>query len=364
MKKISSLPIFSLDSHDYAFCDFNCKDCLAVDTRNWAEKELGFTYYNPDEYEKALLEIARYSKARGCDSIRFEMSGEGNPDMYPFRERIIRFAKEKCNMQIVYISSGSRLTDNMIDALAQCADYVRISLPGATEQAYEIYSGQLGKQENKFTYSKAMELIRKLVAKRKEYGREGELLIGARTCLRHENEGGYLKTAKFLGKIGADSFQIVKILVPSDTNLHDNCISEKTKEELLSINKQSTKLMHVQVPPILDYLYYGRELDDDEKPSQCYSSMISPILYGPHLVICTHWEKIKDIKNSHYGKITGENEQLEKLMHDVHAKQMRESVPKKCTSCCAIYDNLILESIRSQLVLAKDIQNIDFYLVY
>ena len=34
----------SLDSHDYNFCDFNCKDCLAVDTRKWAEKKLGFRF--------------------------------------------------------------------------------------------------------------------------------------------------------------------------------------------------------------------------------------------------------------------------------------------------------------------------------
>ncbi|MDD4283140.1 MAG: hypothetical protein PHX03_05070, partial [Bacilli bacterium] len=39
-KEISNLPIMSLDSHDYNFCDFNCKDCLAVDTRDWAQKEL------------------------------------------------------------------------------------------------------------------------------------------------------------------------------------------------------------------------------------------------------------------------------------------------------------------------------------
>jgi hypothetical protein len=60
--KIESLPILSLDSHDYNFCDFHCKDCLAVDTRNWAAKELGFTNFDPDDYEKSLTEIARYSK--------------------------------------------------------------------------------------------------------------------------------------------------------------------------------------------------------------------------------------------------------------------------------------------------------------
>lgn len=45
-KEITHLPIMSLDSHDYNYCDFNCKDCLAVDTRQWAEKELGFKTFD------------------------------------------------------------------------------------------------------------------------------------------------------------------------------------------------------------------------------------------------------------------------------------------------------------------------------
>ena len=109
--KISNLPIMSLDSHDYNFCDFNCKDCLAVDTREWAKENLGFVNFDPDQYEKVLKEIARYSKQRGCDSVRFEMSGEGNPDMYPYRARIIKYAATECNMKPVYISSGSRLDE-------------------------------------------------------------------------------------------------------------------------------------------------------------------------------------------------------------------------------------------------------------
>lgn len=104
-KEITNLPIMSLDSHDYNFCDFNCKDCLAVDTREWAKKHLNFVNFDPNHYEKVLSEIARYSKQRGCDSIRFEMSGEGNPDMYPYRARIIKYAATQCNMKPVYISS-------------------------------------------------------------------------------------------------------------------------------------------------------------------------------------------------------------------------------------------------------------------
>ena len=203
--EISNLPIMSLDSHDYNFCDFNCKDCLAVDTRNWAKDNLGFTNFDIDHYEKVLKEIARYSKARGLDSIRFEMSGEGNPDMYPHRARLIKYAYEKCNMKCVYITSGSRLNEETIDALAKYAYYIRISLPGINEESYKKYSAQKNIKDP-FTYKKAIELIKKLAQKRKEYGREGELMIGARTCMRPENEGSYMNAAKELSAAGADSF--------------------------------------------------------------------------------------------------------------------------------------------------------------
>ena len=362
--KIESLPILSLDSHDYNFCDFNCKDCLAVDTREWAAKALKFTNFDPDHYEKTLKEIARYSKKRGCDSIRFEMSGEGNPDMYPHRARIIKYAKEELNMKCVYISSGSRLDEKTIDALAKYAYYIRISLPGLNDEAYAIYSNQKG--EKKFTYQDALGLLEKLVKKRKEYHREGELVIGTRTCMRPENEGSYLEAAKAMGEIGVDSFQIVKILIPMGDDISKYKLSDKTIQELNTLREhyKDYHLMHVQIPFDLDYIYYDRKIESSEKPSTCYSSYVSPILYGPNLVMCTHWEKIKDVEGSHYGKITGEENQLEDIMCNERACTLRKNVPNKCSSCCSIYDDLMMEMIRTQLLMAKDLDNIEFLLTY
>lgn len=366
LKKIDTLPIMSVDSHDYNFCDFHCKDCLAVDTRKWAQKELGYTSFDIKTYENVLSEIARYSKQRGCDSVRFEMSGEGNPDMYPYRARIIKHAKENCNMKCVYISSGSRLNEETIDALVKYAYYIRISLPGITNEAYDKYSNQKCSSENKFTYDKAMELIKKLTQKRKEYKREGDLLIGCRTCMRPENGGNYLKAAKQIGDLGADSFQIVKILVPEGMNTKDFKISEETVKELtyLKENYNTLGLQHVQIPGALDYEYYDRKIDEIDKPSQCFSSLVSPILYGSNLVICTHWEKIKDIENSHYARLTGTENELEDIMLNEHACSLRNKVPERCSSCCSIYDNLMMEMIKSQLIMSEDIENIEFMLTY
>lgn len=365
-KEIEDLPIMSLDSHDYNFCDFHCKDCLAVDTREWAKKNIGFTSFDVEHYEKVLKEIARYSKQRGMDSVRFEMSGEGNPDMYPHRAHIIKYAATECNMKPVYISTGSRLDDETIDALAKYAYYIRISLPGVNEEAYEKYSFQLGKKEDRYSYKKSLETIKKIAEKRKKYGREGELMIGARTCMRPENAGSYLTCAKELSKIGVDSFQIVKILIPIGDDITKYKLSDKTVEELTSLKRNYVDmgLMHVQVPSSLDYTYYDRKIEESKKPSQCYSSLVSPILYGPNLVICTHWEKIKDVEGSHYGCIQGEKNELEEKMMGERAKQIRKQVPDKCSSCCAMYDNQMLEMIRAQLSLVNDINDVDFYLTY
>lgn len=363
-KEITDLPIVSLDSHDYNFCDFNCKDCLAVDTRKWAQENLNFNNFNFEHYKKVLNEISRYSKQRGCDSIRFEMSGEGNPDMYPYRSQIIEYAVKECNMKPVYISAGSMMNEELIDTLAKYAYYVRISLPGTNNLSYKIYSGQ--KKNNPFTYDDAINLIKKLCKKRKEYRREGIMMVGARTCMRPENEGSYISTAKKLGEIGADSFQIVKILVPIGEKLEKYPLSDNTAKEITKLKEDYNQygLIHVQIPRDLDYIYYDRKIEDNAKPSRCYSSMLSPILYGPNLVICTHWEKIKDRDYSHYGYLKGEQGEMEEMMCGQRAKKIRNAVPERCSSCCSIFDNQILEVIRAQLALATNLDDVEFLLTY
>ena len=267
-------------------------------------------------------------------------------------------------MKPVYISAGSMMNDILIDTLAKYAYYVRISLPGTNNSSYKIYSNQ---NKNKpFTYDDAINLIKKLCEKRKEYGREGTMMIGARTCMRPENENSYIKTAQKLGEVGADSFQIVKILVPIGEKIEEYPLNKDTVEELTDLKRNYNQygLIHIQIPRDLDYIYYDRKIEDNAKPSKCYSSMLSPILYGPNLVICTHWEKIKDIEHSHYGLIQGKEGELEEMMTGMRARKIRKEVPEKCSSCCSIFDNQILEVIRAQLALVTNLDDVEFLLTY
>jgi len=143
-------------------------------------------------------------------------------------------------------------------------------------------------------------------------------------------------------------------------------LSKQTVKELniLKRDHKNINLMHVQIPDKLNYMYYDRKIEDNMKPSQCYSSFVSPILYGPNLVLCTHWEKIKDIENSYYGKMNGDNNELEKMMCNENAVRIRKCVPEKCSSCCAIFDNQMLEMIRAQLALVPDLEEVEFLLTY
>lgn len=360
--KAAELPIMSISSKDYPQCDFNCKDCLAKTSRNWAKDNLSSVIPEIEKYKRILLNISNYSQKCGFDSVRFEICGEGNPDLYSGREEIIKYAKEKCNMGVVYISTGSKLNKKTKEALVKFASYIRISFPGIDNFSYDYYSNQ--KQKNKFGYQEALNLLKELIALRKEYKREDELIIGARTCIREPNEGKYITFAKELGKIGVDSLQIVKILTTEKEKIEKNELNERLKKELTTIYEQYEKygLKHVQLPIKLDKIYNDRKLSNERKFSKCYSSILCPILYGTNLITCTHWDKITDIENYHYGVLNGTENEITTIINSQKSKNIRQKIPKNCNDCCSINDNTIFEIIENIVLSCDSLDDIEFKL--
>lgn len=358
------LPILSLSCKDYPYCDFNCRDCLADQTRNWAIREFHDNVLDIEKYKKILKQISVFSRNLGVESVRYEICGEGNPDLYKNRNEIIKYAKEECNMGIVYISTGSKIDFELKKSLVKYASYIRISLPGISDESYEFYSGQT--RNNQFKYSDAIKLLEELTVLRKDYHRENDLMIGVRTCMRKLNNGHYLNLAKKLGSIDVDSFQVVKVLTDNEYIIEKNSLDDDTRKEILFLkeNYKEIGLKHLQIPNILDKLYIDRTLHEMKKPSKCYSSMVSPILYGNNLIVCVHWDKIKDINNFHYGCMSGNDDEINKLMYSFDGEKVRSKIPASCDNCCALNDNLLLEAIRSQLALYNDLENIEFLLTY
>lgn len=360
------MPILSVSSKDFPYCDFDCKDCLACPSRKWAvaDQHIKYPIIPIDKYKNILDEISSYSSRRGFNTVRFEICGEGNPDLYKDRISMIEHANQKCNMGIVYVSTGSKISDKLLDCLVENASFIRISFPGISVDAYKTYSNQKSKN-NDFSYDDAIHLLDKLCNARAKIGRENSLLIGTRTCIRPLNAGHYDDFIRNIANVGVDVFQGVKVLIPDFESVKDEIVSLDVIEELVSLKETaySYGLKDYQIPNDLNTIYNNRAMVEREKPSRCWSSLISPPLYGTNLLCCVLWDRITDL-NYHYGVLEGRKGELEELMHGERAKFIMKNCPKNCTECCSFKDNNFMESLWRVLKLQENLDAVKFITNY
>jgi len=348
------VPILSIDSHDVLGCDFRCQDCLSAHGTNFPINEFPKDNFDMDldTYKGILKSIASHSKRRGFTGVRFEQSGEGNPDYYEYRKQILEYAKE-LQMQSVYVSTGSKIDDFLMDVLADDSSFVRISFPGIGE-SYEHYSGQ-----RKFTYDNALRNLEKMVKRRERAGRARELMIGARVALREEHRISYFNFAETLKNMGINSLQIVKMLVPEGKKPSDFQLDSSDKLDLERAANLDDKEFNVNLPHRLDSMVYSREIENrSEFPAQCFSAMFQPVLTGRSLFVCT----ISDIMYNHnlrLGTFENKEGELERFLSPENVQRVTEKIPAECKCCSNIYDNLLLFSL--QKLFRKKPGKLNFY---
>ena len=361
---IHRMPILSVSAKDYPYCDFNCVDCLACPSREWAVKNghIKYPVIPIEMYKNILKEISRYSMERGCNHVRFEICGEGNPDLYKERTQMVEFATHEAGMKIVYVSTGSMMKEELIDCLVRNASCIRISFPGISHDAYEAYSDQ---HNVHFTYEDAVKLVEKITSKRAQYGREDELLVGVRTCIRPLNEGYYRNFLSTMGSIGVDAFQGVKVLTPEFEKHREQEMSLGTIIELAKLREDYKWLgiKNFQIPTYLNQIYNDRAFKGNEKPSTCWSSIVSPPLYGTNLMCCVLWDRITDLAY-HYGIMEGRTMELEEMMNGANAQFIRANCPKNCKDCCAHNDNRFMESLWKNLKSMENVDDVEFFFEY
>lgn len=318
----------AVDCHDCYSCDFHCEDCLADETKEWFKTTINvFKDYKTDfeKYKLSLQKIAAFSLEKGVENVRFEMSGEGNPDLYPYRNEIIEFAYQ-LGMRPVYISSGSYMDDKLCHTLVKYGSYIRISLPGTSDASYKHYSGQ-----TVFSLSDAIKLLQKLVHLREVYHRTDDLVIGVRCCLRPHMDRDIEQLSKTLiQEIGVDTFQIVRAIKNNSLSIseQDNIIPNSISEKLIQIGKEK----QISIPNDLTTYYNMRATDDTFKEYYCFASELTPILYGNYLLPCTHTRMIKSVQT------VGIDLSKENVQTSIRSTQ-------NCQMCCAINDNMIFNKI-------------------
>lgn len=348
-------PIISLSVKDYPFCNFACKDCLVVESRTWARKNIDNLVLSSKKYKNILDDISNYSKENGVKNVRIEFCGEGNPDLYNDRKEIIKYAHQVCNMNVIYISTCSCLSLDDLNTLASNASFIRISFPGIDSSTYEKFSNQ---KNGKFSYCDALDVIKTLVNLRKKYGREDELLIGARACVREEFCDLYESFLNDLDKVGIDCVQLVKLIKYNACSLP--VMSNNTNEKLKTLKKRKYKnIKQLQIPSTCSSSNDDRNLEK-YKFKICFSALFNPILYGDHLITCTQTEKIINSK-FHYGTFNGQNGETGYLLNSESTNEILKNIPLKCSDCCAVYDNILLNQIYEVLLENRnDIENLEF----
>lgn len=363
---LEQMPILSVSSKDFPYCDYDCLDCLACPSREWAIKDHHIKYpiVPIEKYKKILDEISAYSARRGFNKVRFEVCGEGNPDLYKHRIEMLEHANQKCNMGLVYVSTGSQISNQLLDCLVENADFIRISFPGISTEAYRTYSNQKSRT-NQFSYDDAIRLLEKLGNARAKAGREDSLLIGTRTCIRPLNAGHYDEFIHTIADVGVDVFQGVKVLIPDFESVKSEYISQKEIEELVALKETaySYGLKDYQIPTDLNTVYTNRALEEKDKPTVCWSSLVSPPLYGTNLMSCVLWDRITNL-NYHYGIMEGNENELENMMHGERARFIMSHCPKDCTECCSFKDNNFMESLWRVLKSHNNLDDVKFITNY
>ena len=100
-----------------------------------------------------------------------------------------------------------------------------------------------------------------------------------------------------------DAFQAVKVLTPEFGKHLEQTMSREVVKELLELkeNYKELGIQNFQIPNDLNKIYNDRSLRDEVKTSKCWSSMVSPPLYGTNLMCCVLWDRITDL-SYHYGR--------------------------------------------------------------
>ena len=94
----------------------------------------------------------------------------------------------------------------------------------------------------------------------------------------------------------------VKVLIPDFESVKNEVVSHEVIEELVTLKETaySYGLKDYQIPNDLNTIYNNRTMVERDKPTKCWSSLISPPLYGTNLMSCVLWDRITDL-NYHYG---------------------------------------------------------------
>lgn len=201
------------------YCNDNCSFCSYRAEESWNAKAMlpmitksklpmvdEFKPIGQPNKESSLpAEFARILPKQfheaGIPSITF--TGGGESTLWPYYDEIIENCV-KYKLEIGLITNGSTLTEKRIDMMAKHYRWVRLSMDSASPQTHKAIH-----RTPHLDFERRIESLKKLVQKRKEYGRipnkndEG-FTIGVNFVITDQNYQDILDASRLYGQIGVD----------------------------------------------------------------------------------------------------------------------------------------------------------------
>lgn len=178
------------------FCNNDCIMCFDRDFRVSHREKI------PRDIVKNILDNL---KNLGAKSIRF--TGGGEPLTHPNFGEFVKYAHES-GFKLSLETNGDMFTDDVIEVLARYMNHVRVSINSSCNASRRAVHRPKNSQN---TFDSLMVKIEKLSRKRKELGRDDDLLLGATFLILPENHNEVDAFITEMKKIGVNWVAIRKI---------------------------------------------------------------------------------------------------------------------------------------------------------
>jgi wyosine [tRNA(Phe)-imidazoG37] synthetase (radical SAM superfamily) len=307
-------------------CNNQCIMCFS--------RELRQKYQDEIPTDRAIR-IMKDLRRRGVKSLRFTGGGDG--PVHPDFNRLLKEAS-RLGFQTTVQTNGDILDEDMIDTLAHYANHVRISVNASNnDERVRIHRPQ----DNSNDFSKLYLHIKQLVERRKLYGRENSLLLGASTLILPQNYKSVYKFVELMKQAGMDWVTVRK--TTSRKWYEDN--PDKTKIAMDELRRAqddfNSSLFKVAGP----YSISSRPNDDF---SRCYAGDLRHIILANSTLslCCLSRDLYLDLDSEFYviGKLGDEENPVSELIDKRKAfvADFREEAPRFCDVCIDSEINLFL----------------------
>jgi len=255
------------------YCSFKCLHCRCAGTHEGKNSFIDFNLY-----KSILNELAEI----GCNKIEF--GGGGEPLEHPRITEILQYIKEK-NMRCGLITNGYALiNDNeLAEAIAETADWVRISLDAVSNESYRKIHGCCD-----LSYNSLKSSLKSFVQTAKKNNNSiNKTRLGIKLIIQQINKNELEQVLDETLEIGADYLQFKWL------ENHPSAIPVDERKRISELLCEIKFRAGETIP--IDFLagYGGENEQNADKP--CILSVLHPLIdWDGKVYICAFFQHRKD----------------------------------------------------------------------